>query len=314
VPRVSVIIPAFNCGRFVGRAIDSVLVQTYRDYEIVVADDGSTDDTRLVVEKYGPSVRYVYQANRGVSAARNRALALAGGELVAYLDSDDMWYPPKLERQVAFLDAHPECGLVHSDIAVIDEADSVIHPRFNRRDGSRIPPQGYCVLDLLRRSHVQTPTVMERRECLDANGMFDERIHGVEDYYQWILVAMSGKAVGYIDEPLAMYRWRDGSLSSSPRRQFEELIKMFGILMREQSVAQRFGQAAVDCVRLRVLALEREIAYLDRVEGRPDLARRRLVRLIGQEPLRRELYVEFVKASIPKSVGVRLKTLKEQWF
>jgi glycosyltransferase involved in cell wall biosynthesis len=115
MPRVSVIIPTFNCARFLGRAIETALTQTYRDYELIVVDDGSTDETREVVASFGSKLRYLYQPNGGVYSARNLALSSANGELVAYLDADDMWYPHKLDTQVAFLDAHKECGLVHSD-------------------------------------------------------------------------------------------------------------------------------------------------------------------------------------------------------
>src|SRR2546422_9975530 len=174
MPRVSVITPTFNCARFVLRAIASALAQTYMDYEIIVADDGSTDDTRDVLAHFGTRIRYLYQPNGGLSSARNLALSKASGELIAYLDADDMWYPHKLESQVAFLDVHSECGLVHSDVTVIDELDRVIHSGFNQETRRKVP-QGYCLTDLLRRCHIQIPSVLERRQNIELTGPFDER-------------------------------------------------------------------------------------------------------------------------------------------
>src|SRR4051812_26302017 len=112
-PLVSVVIATYNSGRFVGQAVRSVLAQTYRPFEIVVVDDGSTDDTAGVLAGYRDGVRYVYQENRGPAAARNRGIAEAAGELVAFLDADDEWHPEKLSRQWEALSASPRAGLVH---------------------------------------------------------------------------------------------------------------------------------------------------------------------------------------------------------
>ena len=108
MPTVSVIIPTYNRRTYVQEAIDSVLAQTYPDYEIIVIDDGSTDGTDQVLHaRYGDRIRYVWQENQGESAARNRGIALARGEYIALLDSDDLWLPDKLAKQIPFLDSHP---------------------------------------------------------------------------------------------------------------------------------------------------------------------------------------------------------------
>lgn len=109
--RVSVLIPTYNCGQFLGEALDSVFAQTFTDFEIIVVDDGSTDNTSEVVSRY-PTVKYIPREHCGVSTARNAAIAEATGEFVVFLDADDMWTPDKLEKQVAYLDAHPDCMLV----------------------------------------------------------------------------------------------------------------------------------------------------------------------------------------------------------
>ena len=312
MPRVSVIIPTFNCARFLGRAISSSLAQTYADYEIILVDDGSTDETRDVVAQFGGKVRYFYQANQGPTRARNFALSKASGELIAYLDADDMWYPNKLEQQVAFLDEHKECGLVHSEITVIDEWDRVIHRRSDWERKLSVP-QGYCTKDLLHRNHIALVAVLERRECLEKTRRFDERVQGVSDYFQWILVAMEGWAVGYIDQPLAFFRWRSGSLQSNRRRALDELVTMLGILLGEKSLALRFGREAAGIARSRLYALQSELAYLDRIEGRTGDARRRVVRLIRDWPQEATLYVELLKACVPTALATRLRRLRDSW-
>lgn len=311
MPRVSTIIPAYNAARYVGAAIESALAQTYTDNEIIVVDDGSSDDTPRVLESYGSRITFLRQPNAGVSAARNKALSVASGELIAYLDADDMWHPEKLEKQVEFLDAHPRCGIVHTDVDVIDAEGRVVTPAFNRTTGREVP-SGRCMMDLLRRSHVQLLTVMARHEAVRAAGGFDERLTGGEDYCQWILISMDGWEVGYLDEPLAMYRWSPGSLSSNERRMRAELIRLFEILLREKPLAARFGADAVSIVTERLYETGRELAYLERSEGDLAAARRRLARLIAQFPFRRRLYTDLLRSCVPRSVVSRARGLARQ--
>jgi len=307
--RVSVIIPSFNCAQFLGRAISSVLSQTYSNYEIIVVDDGSTDRTKDVVAEFGDRIHYLYQPNRGLSSARNLALSKARGEFIAYLDADDMWYPHKLATQVAFLDAHKECGLVHSDVTIIDEADEVIHHRLNQETQRRFPV-GYCTLDLLRRCHVYIPTVLERRECIDRVGPFDERLKTAQDYLHWIMVSIAGRAFGYIAEPLTMYRRTAGSLSSSPRRVLEDFVIIFETLNANISLVQRYGQEAVDIVWSRLYTVRRDLAYLDRLECRTGRSVRHIISLMRQWPWRTELYLDLLKAHVPPPMMATLRLFK----
>ena len=108
MPKVSVIIPTYNRSKYVTKAIDSVLAQTYRDFEIIVVDDGSTDNTKEVLKPYTDRIKYLYQENTGVSAARNAGIRAAGGQWIAFLDSDDEWLPEKLSIQMDYLSRHNE--------------------------------------------------------------------------------------------------------------------------------------------------------------------------------------------------------------
>jgi hypothetical protein len=309
MPRVSVIIPTYNCARYLGRAIDSALTQTYKDYEIVVLDDGSTDDTKDVAMQYGGKITYLYQQNRGLAAARNQAISKASGELLAYLDADDMWYPEKLERQVAFLDVHPECGIVHSEMSIINEQDEILHVRFYE-ETKRPVPQGHCVQQLLRRCHIQPLTVVERRNSYDRVGGFDERLVVCEDYFHWIMTAADGQAVGYVAEPLGKYRWRAGSLIGNRPRLLEHYLRICDILLHEKPIAPRHGEECADILRARSYKVQRELAYLDRIEGRNQSAKRRLASLIKNRPNQFELYVDLLKTYLPASLFSKLQRLR----
>jgi glycosyltransferase involved in cell wall biosynthesis len=309
MPRVSIIIPTYNCARYLGRAIDSASAQTYQDYEILVVDDGSTDDTKDVVMQYGRKVTYLSQQNRGVSAARNHAISKASGELLAYLDADDMWYPEKLERQVAFLDAHQECGMVHSEMSVINEQDEILHVRLYE-ETKRSVPQGHCVQQLLTRCHIQTLTVVERRSSFDRVGGFDERLPIAQDYLHWIMIAAEGQALGYLAEPLGKYRWRTGSLMGNQPQLLEDYVRICNILLHEKPIAPRHGHECADILRARLYVVQRELAYLDRIHGRSESAKRRLVNLIKEWPRQFELYVDLLKASLPASLFSKLQALK----
>ncbi len=111
MPKVSVIIPTYNRAHFLCEALDSALSQTFKDFEIIIVDDGSTDNTKQVLEKYGSRIYYIYQENKGRAEARNTGIRRAKGEHIAFLDDDDIWLPNKLEKQVFFLDARPDIGI-----------------------------------------------------------------------------------------------------------------------------------------------------------------------------------------------------------
>lgn len=297
MPRVSVVIPTFNCERFIGRTVDSALRQTYRDFEIIVVDDGSTDGTQAVLAQYGDALRYIRQANQGASAARNAALSTATGEYLAYLDADDVWDPQKLARQVTYLDANPACGFVHTEVAVIDEQDMVLHARFNQETG-RTVPQGRCLNDILQRSHIQTLTVLERRSAFERAGKFDLRLPVAQDYLHWIQVVLQGYEVGYLPDPLGQYRWRAGSLMSSQRRLLADFAKIYEILLNEHRLEGVHGVEMQRLVATQLYANQRQLAYLERLECSGAVARRRLRRLVRQWPFRLELYMDLAKSYI----------------
>ncbi|HRO28701.1 MAG TPA: glycosyltransferase family A protein, partial [Luteimonas sp.] len=162
IPETSVIIPTWNRRELIGRAIDSVLAQTRPVDEVIVVDDGSTDDTQAyLADRYGERISCIRQANAGVSAARNRGLAMARGRYIALLDSDDEWLPEKTQRQVAFLDANPGVGMVLCNVMRMDPDGSMIDV-FDRR--RQIPEDGPALRWVLRDPALAPLSVLMRRE------------------------------------------------------------------------------------------------------------------------------------------------------
>jgi glycosyltransferase involved in cell wall biosynthesis len=178
--KVSVVIPTYNSAAYLPAAVDSALNQTVPPSEVVVVDDGSTDETAEVLKPYRARVRYILQENKGPAAARNRGIEAANGDLVAFLDADDLWFPRKLEVQLEELTRNPALGLVHSDFLLLDTETGTESPsRHNAGDFV-----GECYLKFFARNGVQITTAVARKECLTKVGGFDERIRrpSAEDY------------------------------------------------------------------------------------------------------------------------------------
>jgi glycosyltransferase involved in cell wall biosynthesis len=230
MPRVSVVIPTYNRGELLCETIDSVLAQTYHDFEIIVVDDGSTDNTAQLLSRYQDDVRLVYRAHKncGVAATRNHGIRLARGEFLAFLDSDDRWLPQKLERQVQFADAHPEYGLIATEISSFNKR-GVVEAQ-NKAATYRIK-NGHVVEQLLFGNWIQTSTVLARRECVQAVGGFDEEVGQFgEDWLTWMRIA-SRSAIYFLPEPLVEYRIHEESLSSHlPEAQYQSLMKILAKL------------------------------------------------------------------------------------
>jgi glycosyltransferase involved in cell wall biosynthesis len=188
---VSVVIPTFNCADFLVEAIRSVLVQTYEDYEIIVVDDGSTDHTEAALEQFGNRVSYIGQAPGGPSVARNRGILEARGELIAFLDADDLWRPTKLSRQVEYLNHHPEAALVYTDFTRGPHPGSNNDSRL-RAYKPRDPADPFHAL--LEENFIATPTVVVRREALARSGLFDPTLKGSEDFDLWLRLAKTESA------------------------------------------------------------------------------------------------------------------------
>jgi len=211
VPRVSVVIPTFNCATCVTQAIDSVAAQTMRDVEVIVVDDGSTDDTRQVLERYirQPAFRYVFQDNRGVAAAKNTGARLAETEYIAFLDADDALVPEALQQMVAALDASGASWCLTDIWKVYGD----------RRERQRTHvPAADPLHAILEEDFVRRGIFFRRGEFRDV-GMFDEALRTREDWDLGIRMFRMGKPFAYLDRPLCMYVRREGSLTTGSQSQ-----------------------------------------------------------------------------------------------
>jgi glycosyltransferase involved in cell wall biosynthesis len=233
---VSVIIATYNYGRFLGQALDSVLAQRCRDLEVLVVDDGSTDDTPEVVRPFlaDARVRYHLLPHGGAARARNVGVARSTAPLVAFLDADDQWLPGKLEKQLARFAADPELGVVCARRVVIDECGRELptRPAALRR--------GEVLGDLFRDNFICFSSAVVRRAALTAVGPFDESLALASEYELWLRIA-SRFRVDYVDEALVKYRVGHASLS---RRVEERYLTALGIMRRFLDSAG--GRAALD--------------------------------------------------------------------
>ena len=211
MPKVSVIIPTYNNARFLAEGIDSVLNQTYKDIEVIVVDDGSTDETSDIARQYGDKVKYIRQENKGHAIARNVGLKASTGEYCAFLDADDVWYPEKTELQVRILDQEPQVGIVHCDQVNID-SKGVSLGKFVRN--KRYLDGEIFKYLLLRKGHIGTSTALFRRKCFEQLGMLDEtmREYGSEDREFWLRISKN-YLIRYMEDALVNYRVLDNSLS-----------------------------------------------------------------------------------------------------
>jgi glycosyltransferase involved in cell wall biosynthesis len=248
--KVSVITPVHDRERLLPVAVDSVLAQDYPSLEHIVVDDGSTDGTAAAAARYGDRIRYVRQENAGPSAARNRALSMARGEYVAFLDSDDAWRPGRLARQIPMLDANPRAGLLYAAIDYVD-ADGNPSPVRKSRRGT---PSGFILPTLVRHNVMETSTVIVRRALVEEAGGFDPRFRWNEDLDLWLKVCLRHEAL-YDPVPSVLQRRHPGQLIADHVRLGEALVEVLeGNLERLRRDAPEFVPVAARAlaeVRLR---------------------------------------------------------------
>ena len=223
-PRVSVLVPAYRTAEFIGETLDSILAQSYQDYEIIVVNDGCPDSERLeaVLAPYAERIVYVRQANRGLAGARNTALGLAAGELVALLDSDDAWEPEYLATQVGMMDADPTIDVLYPD-AILFGNLQVRNGRSMELSPSRGP---VTFTSLVNQTCNVRVFVTARRELLVRAGGFDESLRSSEDFDLWLRLVKMGGRIAYHTLPLARYRVRPGSLSADPVWMFQCIARV----------------------------------------------------------------------------------------
>jgi len=218
--KVSVVVPTYNRADVLPETIDSVLAQTYKDYEIIIVDDGSTDNTREILEPYlsMDNISYVYQENKKQASARNKGIQNSKGEYIAFLDSDDLWHPRKLEYQVEIFEKHPDIGMVYSNQSIIQDdpyKEKIKYPLGKLKSG-------FIFEDLLlRKFYCSTPSLLIRRSVLDDVGLLDESLEDAFEDWELTLRISKKYKVFCLDKPL--FRRRINIEYSG--RYFEKRIK-----------------------------------------------------------------------------------------
>jgi len=232
LPLVSIIIPAYNVSRYIGEALRSIFAQDFKRYEVIVVNDGSTDTPELesVLEPYRQKIRYIEQQNRGISAARNAALQIARGELIALLDADDVWREGKLTEQLEFMKQN-QFDMVYADALLIGEVPWPAGTTFMDRS----PSDGPVTLDSLldARVTVVVSTVIVRKDLVQQVGSFDEDDRNIsEDFDLWLRLARAGARIGYQKKVVAEYRFRTDSISANRVKLHEAALRVLEKMRR----------------------------------------------------------------------------------
>lgn len=245
--KVSIIIPAYNKADMTAKVVESVLNQTYRNIEVIVVDDGSTDNTRQRLIPYTDKIKYVYKENGGACSARNVGIRFSTGEYIGFLDCDDLYLPEKIGLSVDFLERHPDFGLVYNAAYFIDEKENIL--RIFSHYKSR--HTGWIANGLLLRNFICNSTVIIRRSCFEKVGIFDETIFIPADWDMWLRLAEQYK-VGYINLPLTYFRISDSyiirHIEQTKREEFAFLGKAF---QRNLGLKSHFKDKVVSNVHCR---------------------------------------------------------------
>ena len=234
-PTVSIIIPAHNVAPYIGETLASVMVQRFTDYEVIVVNDGSTDETEAALAPFRDRIVYLWQENRGVSSARNAALRVARGRYIALLDGDDIWLPGYLKTLVARLEGDEKMDIVYPNAIFFGS------PRWEGKLFMDTYPSREPVTfeKLLTRECVVFISSMFRREAAEEAGGFDETLGACEDFDMWLRMAQRGFRFSFTTEPLVRYRRRSSSLSSDEMKMPSNLIKVYEKVMANLQTTPR---------------------------------------------------------------------------
>jgi glycosyltransferase involved in cell wall biosynthesis len=238
---VSVVIATYNMGQYLPQAVESVLAQTYKNLEVQIVDDGSTDNTPEVVTRWRahPRVRVHRQENAGQARAKNQGVALARGGLIAFLDADDVWLPAKLERQIGLFRGRPEVGVVYSDYECMDGSGDKL------QKGVTPMRRGWVTGALLIENFVCYSAGVVRSECLRRVGAFDETLGMGIDYDLWLRLSAHHQ-FDFVPEITVRYRIWAGQMSKNYRKRYQSAIRIMSSFLEHHPgiVEERVARTA----------------------------------------------------------------------
>jgi glycosyltransferase involved in cell wall biosynthesis len=240
---VSIIIPNYNHARFVSDAIQSIISQDYSNFEIIVVDDGSTDDSHAVIAKFGKRVQYIWQKNQGLSAARNTGIRTARGDFIGVLDADDMYEPGFMSSLVPVLVENPDAAGVYCGYQFVDHQNNPLPQR-----ESRLIPDEQLYQALLDGNFLVPESLLVRRCCYDDVGLFDESFDACEDWEMWLRITKQYRVIGS-SMVLTRHRILPGSMSTDPSRMLRNRIsvlkKHFGLELMDGQKVDRIQRRVI---------------------------------------------------------------------
>lgn len=284
--------PVHNGARYLAEALESVFAQTFRDFEVLVVDDGSTDETPAILKGYGDRLTVVAKEQGGACAARNLGVERAAAPYVAFLDHDDRWYPRKLEQQVAVLDARPEVVLVLSESDRMDEAGRLIQTRATAAERPRLKesPLGR----LMETDQLLSSAIMVRREAFVRAGMFDPDLHGFEDFDLCARLRRLGE-FAFIEEPGMCYRVHQSSFSRSGGERLQRSRERFLLRMRDLFAGDPYKQALI---RTMLAECYSDWGLSQARAGRAAEGRRKLREAIRLNPYKLRTYLRLCRSLV----------------
>lgn len=308
-PNISIIMPVRNGEKYIREAIGSIRAQTYKDYELIVVDDGCTDRTCELLDEFSRqmSLRCIHHSvNEGIARSVNDGLREAAGNFIAFLDHDDAWFPNFLEIQLAHLEAHPDVGMVHADFQTIDGEGNILEASVaaSRR---RSRPSGYVFPTLFLDPFIVGNSVLIRKECLDRVGGFDESLRW-GDYHLWMRIARRYK-IDYTNQVLTQYRQhaaqqtRDASLRPV-KQDSAGLAAIRKIVETYPEIRQELGAKKI---RRRMAALYFDMAFTWFSSGCVEYARESLAKAIGLWPTNLRYYGFYATCLLQPSHALALR-------
>lgn len=314
-PLISVVVPSYNCAQYLGQALSSALDQDYPNKEIIVVDDGSTDDSIAILAGFGERIRVIKQPNSGVAVARNTGLRAARGDYIAFLDADDLWLPGKLTAQATYLDRHPDVGMVYCAWRVwrTDANGEFSIPQKENDEAAdlSIDPErsGWLYNKLFFSSIIHTTTAMIRREVADAVGFFDPTLKVGEDYEFWFRASRVAP-IHKLKTWLSLYRMHESSITKKPHA----VNYAAQVLQRALDRWGRIGpdgtetpQAAIDKI---MADLWFGYAYQHLKGGNPKLARDGFLQCVRYHPLWVMAWINVVR-SIVAMFGLNIEPARK---
>ena len=316
--KISIIIPTYNYAQYICEAIESVLNQTYKDFEIIVVDDGSTDNTKEVIKPYLNKIKYIYQQNSGPSAARNRGIKEAKGEYIAFLDADDIWLAQKLELQIKFMEKEKEVGLIFSDMILFNEKgiikNSFLKEKlfFNKLSIKPLSSTEKVIYDnvfnaLLQENFIPTNTVIVKKECFNKVGFFDETLFSVEDRDMWLRIGLFYD-IGFINFPLVLTRFHETNISANQELALKSRLKVMKKFLNYSNLPIKSKKI----IKQTINKIYFDLGYLYFTYEKFPLSRIYFRKFLKENPFIFKPWIYILLSVLPTSDIRKLKNLKEK--